>query len=291
MNAITALALHKDAIFAATNDGVYRLPDGHLNWQTCFDDQRPATCLHVVSDALFVGLVGGVRYSYDGGLSAITRTLSSPPPFPVVIASSPVYEDDGVIVMGTLDDGLFRSDDRGQYWTPWNFGLLELEVLALVFIDPETLLAGTSGGIFRSTNGGRAWRETTFSTDHAPVLSLAYDGARAWAGTERGLFFSEDAGLTWHKRLDGLVNQVGLTPAGRMILWTENALLVSGDAGSTWQSWLAVPPEIVPAISAVTVCGENALLLGLEDGRVLRAEYHGCLSVLPNLLATLPSSD
>lgn len=154
MNAITALALHNNVIFVATNYGVYRLPKGHVNWQSCFDDQQPATCLQVVSNALFVGVVGGVRYTYDDGLSAITRPLSSPPPFPVVIAGSPAYENDGVIVIGTLDDGIFRSDDRGQYWTPWNFGLLELEALALVFIDPQTLLAGTSGGIFRSTTAG-----------------------------------------------------------------------------------------------------------------------------------------
>ena len=61
-----------------------------------------------------------------------------------------------------MDDGVYRSADRGVRWVAFNFGLLDLHVSCLAvspdYADDETLLAGTESGIFESTNGeiGRA---------------------------------------------------------------------------------------------------------------------------------------
>lgn len=71
-----------------------------------------------------------------------------------------------------MEDGIFRSANRGERWSPWNFGLLDLNVLALAispcFESDETIFAGTESGIFRSTNGGRAWREADFPLSWHP---------------------------------------------------------------------------------------------------------------------------
>jgi len=89
------------------------------------------------------------------------------------------------------------------------------------FADDETLFVGTESGIFRSTNGGRAWREISFPSESAPVLSLAlspdyaHDGTLV-AGTESdGLFGSYDKGApgpAWAKRHRRHVNGVVLSP-------------------------------------------------------------------------------
>ncbi len=123
------------------------------------------------------------------------RPIALPPPFVHSLAVSPQFAQDGVVLAGTMEDGVFRSGDRGAQWAAWNFGLLDLSVLCLsmspAYADDETVFAGTDSGIFRSMNGGRAWRELEFPPDWAPVLSLALSpgfGADGmlFAGTEFG---------------------------------------------------------------------------------------------------------
>jgi hypothetical protein len=173
----------------------------------------------------------------------------------------------------------------------WNFGLLDLNILSMAispeFATDETIFVGTETGVFRSTNGGRAWRETEFPMEPAPVISLAIspgyaqDGMVA-AGTEsHGLFYSDDKGKTW-KRLGeeavtGAVNAISLSPEfpakPHMLAMLDEALLISRDAGQSWADWkdglcieqgtasLATPHGLDPGAP---------LLVGLVGGEVLR---------------------
>ena len=218
--------------------------------------------------------------------------LPSPPPVVSCLVASPDYERDGVLFAGTMEDGVFRSSDRGERWVRWNFGLLDLHVLALAlspdFAQDETLFAGVESGIFRSTNGGRAWREVPFPTDLAPVISLAIspdfkrDGLLL-AGTEaHGLYVSRDRGRTWAALGEGVlgeaVNAILLAPdfpqTPTILAVTSDGLSLSEDGGSTWSEFAAdVPPdEAVVAVSAPQGLRLGApLLLGLSNGDVMRA--------------------
>ncbi len=186
---------------------------------------------------------------------------------------------------------MFRSADRGRHWSAWNFGLLDLNTIALAispdFANDETLFVGTDSGIFRSTNGGRAWREVNFPTEFAPVLSLAlspnyaHDGV-LFAGTETsGLFFSDDRGRTWTRLGEDVVidavNGIVLSPefpaqADVLVILSE-ALLVSRDGGQSWSDWKAGLPVEQGLASMAAPQGldpDAPLLLGLVEGGVLR---------------------
>jgi len=98
---------------------------------------------------------------------------------------SPNYTHDGTLLAGTMEDGVFRSADRGSHWVAWNFGLLDLNVLYVAisphFACDEILFAGTETGIFRSTNVGRAWREMDF-----PSFACLTQWRRILVGLESG---------------------------------------------------------------------------------------------------------
>jgi photosystem II stability/assembly factor-like uncharacterized protein len=204
---------------------------------------------------------------------------------------SPNYERDGLLFAATMEDGVLRSPDRGSRWHAWNFGLLDLHVLALAissgFAQDETLFAGTETALYRSTNGGRAWRETGFPSEAAPVLCLALsptypqDGT-LFAGTEAaGLYCSRDRGRTWTQlgadALAGTVNAVLLSaeyPAQPHILvLDDDRLLVSCDAGQTWAPWPGAE-DLDASITAVAapygLRPGAGLIVGLLDGRVER---------------------
>jgi len=195
------------------------------------------------------------------------------------------------VLAATMEDGVFRSADRGVHWATWNFGLLDLNVLCLAispdFAHDETLFAGTGSGIFRSANGGRAWREVDLPTEFAPVLSLALsphytqDGT-LFAGTEaHGLFRSTDRGRTWtrlgKKILNEAVNAIVLSPdfssKPESLVLTSEHLLVSRDGGQSWLAWEAggsLEQEAACVAAPQGLDPGAPLLVGLVNGEVRR---------------------
>ena len=196
-----------------------------------------------------------------------------------------------MLFAGTMEDGVYRSGDRGSRYYTWNFGLLDLHVLALAispaFLRDDTLYAATETGLFRSTNGGRAWREVGLSVDVAPILSLALspgyesDGT-LFAGTDdSGLYFSNDRGRTWRRlgedTLDGSINTILLGSEfpikPYVLVLNEDMLLFSADGGVSWEPWPTAGEtgESITAVAAPLGLAPGApLLAGLLDGSVVR---------------------
>lgn len=284
--------------FAGRASGFYRSEDGGRTWGFAFEslpyaDAIAATSIAVspnfVSDqTVFVGAKGGVLYSHDGGLTWHEAAFPGPMPLVSRLAVSPNYANDGVTLAATMEDGMFCSTDRGRSWLPWNFGLLDMNVLSLAvspgYASDETVFVGTETGLYRSTNGGRAWRETSFDTDHAPVLSLTVspdfcNDNTLFAGTEaNGIFCSKDRGDTWmqlpNDLMSGAVNDLWIGP-DRLYALLDTTVVVSYDSGGTWSIWkddLAFNQGATSLLVLPQTNAEPILLIGLLKGGVARYE-------------------
>jgi photosystem II stability/assembly factor-like uncharacterized protein len=287
--------------FAARQCGLYRSEDGGGTWHCVYDSLNLENDLITTAVAVspnfesdrsvFAGTHGAVLCSVDGGENWKVVPLASPPPIVSAMVVSPSYVEDGTLLVGTMEDGVFLSSDRSSRYHRWNFGLLDLNVLALVispaFAADETLFVGTESGIFRSTNGGRAWREVSFPIDYAPVISLAISPNYAgdgilFAGTESsGLFRSSDKGQTWSRIGEDVVtdavNAIVLSPEfpykPSVLVALSTALLVSRDGGRSWADWRE-GLELSQGVSAVAapqgLVADAPLLVGLVEGDVLR---------------------
>lgn len=286
---IYALAGSGDTCFAARASGLYRSEDAGQSWQAAYaalklDEPLTTTAVAAAALNVFAGAKGGILRSSDGGEHWFTALLPPPAPLVSALAVSPDFDEDGVLVAGTAEDGVFVSTDRGQQWIPWNFGLLDLNVYAAMFspafaVD-QAIYLGTETGVFRSRNGGRAWRPLSFPMDAAPVLSLGYspgfhEDRRLFAGTEtNGLYISNDGGDHWEPAGQplnrGMVNAIFTAEAEIWIL-LDDGLMVSHDRGQSWAAHRAAFPEDGHAVAMWRrPQPASTMLVGFAEGNILR---------------------
>ncbi|MEJ5310622.1 MAG: hypothetical protein WHX52_12690 [Anaerolineae bacterium] len=292
---VYALQCAQNVCFAARASGLYRSTDGGRSWEFAYaslalTDSLPTTSVVISPDfatdrTVFAGVSGGVLYSLDGGDSWQIVELGMPPSTVSTLVISPDFGRDGVLLAGTMEDGVFRSGNRGYNWAAWNFGLLDLSIFTLAispdFAADETLFAGVESGIFRSTNGGRAWREITLPVGYEPVLSLALSPAYAqdgtlFAGTEsQGVLRSTDRGATWTQAAtpDGPVNSLLLAPdfptRPYILALLEHALLLSQDAGQTWREYPTGLNDMSAVLAPAGLAPGAPLIIGTTRGDVV----------------------
>ncbi|MDF1513236.1 MAG: hypothetical protein P1S60_05460 [Anaerolineae bacterium] len=293
--ALTCLP-ESDICFAARGSGLYRSTDAGITWQSVYDELEfqgplPTTSIILSPDmhiepSAFAGVPGGVMQSMDAGETWQATAIATPPPLVSAMAISPNYVEDGVIFLGTAEDGVFRSANRGGSWSRWNFGLLDLAAYCFGvspnYAEDETLYVGVESGLFCSTNGGRAWREVDLPVGYDPVVSLALspsfgtDGI-LFAGTEnQGLLQSIDQGRSWIRVSHGVIHQsvngILLSPDfplhPTILILHDDILLLSRDEGKTW-----APLEV--ELADITACYAPAglepgatIMVGLLDGSV-----------------------
>jgi hypothetical protein len=138
---------------------------------------------------------------------------------------------------------IFRSSDAAGTWedVTGNLGSMHEsysqtlhEIWAHPF-DQDMVVVGTSGGIFRCTveglNRTRTWHATAIDFT---TYDFAYDEAAGtvYAATYRGVFSSDDFGLTWQEVNDGL----GLLDCLCIDIDSQSRLLYAGtNGGSVWR--------------------------------------------------------
>lgn len=124
-----------------------------------------------------------------------------------LLAVSPNFPNDQTIFAGTRTNGVLKSVDGGQNWSPASGGISDKFVTEIV-VSPnyqidKTVFAGTLlDGIFRTTDGGDTWTPVNTGLNENYILSLAispdfvFDNT-LFAGTTTDVFRSVDGGNNW----------------------------------------------------------------------------------------------
>lgn len=198
-------------VYIGTAYGVFKTSDGGKSWSKKTEGLRePSDTFtsalltdNVQPKVLFAGTENGLYVSRDAAESwqpvgaaalkgkGIRRIVRSP-------------LNPNIMVVGTEDDGVFKSSDRGETWRQVDTGLDHLTVYALAF-DPKhdkiMYAGGYGGGVYKTTDGGESWQNSSVGFDILDIHSLAVDPTNTnviFAGTTGGgMFRSVDEGQTW----------------------------------------------------------------------------------------------
>jgi hypothetical protein len=217
------------------------------------------------------------------------------------MAVSPLHP--AVLLQATQGRGVLRSTDSGATWSSAITGVDAAWVVGFDPRQPGTAYAGTqTAGVYKSVDEGKTWtaRSEGLPTD---VRSIAMAGGLLIAGTSRGVFYSNDAAVSWHTL--GLESQsiaaVALLPkAGGITLFAgaDNGTVGAGFLMKTEGlngSWAVVkgnfPGDAVVASVAVAPSpsggAEPPVLAGTSQG-LFRSDDRGTSW---NPVNGLPSTD
>jgi photosystem II stability/assembly factor-like uncharacterized protein len=189
------------------------------------------------------------------------------------VAVSPNYAVDQTVYAGTDMQGVYKSTDGGLSWQPANEGLTSLEISSIMVSasDPEMLWVGTfDEGVFRSLQGGEAWTSVPIGNDVIWCLSPSDDPQRLYAGTDGGVFVSQDQGTTWtattlRVKTYSLVvhpQDIDVVVAGT----SGSGVFMTSDAGQTWKALnTGLENRIVQAL-AIDQSGCHSLYAGTNEG-------------------------
>ena len=166
-----------------------------------------------------------------------------------------------IMFCGTESGGVYKTIDGGASWTYATKNLSVESVSAIVLnpTNPDNVLFSSSGVIWRSDDGGITWNPTgnaAFQALNIQVWQFAWhpqNNNTLFAGTNLGLYRSNDAGLSWTQIYSGECMSVCFKPndAQTMYALRYNAntriadFYKSVDGGTTFSvrpdGWFEVP--------------------------------------------------
>lgn len=272
---VSALAIAVDRrdqplVFMGNSAGLFRatLKDGPTLEDCCRLPNAPLGIMALTASPQFAqdewliaGTDTGLYRSNDAGVS----WQACPLPMSATILSlacSPNFATDGMVFAGTLEDGVWASQDRGRTWQARNFGLLDSAVFCIAvsanFAQDGIVFIGTDGALYHSYNGARAWKEASLDPESAPIISLAIsptftsDGVVLAGSEQAGLFRSQDHGTSWDTATlpAQSINALIATASHAFIAATDAGLYRSPDAGRTWQCIGDIPHAVCLATHA-----------------------------------------
>jgi hypothetical protein len=191
----------------------------------------------------------------NGGISWPNRSFPGTGDYGTSCDAIAVAPSDSAIVYAGGQVGrypkIFCSTDAGNTWSDITDNLITMhsrgDVVSAIWVSPynhETLLVGTSEGVFQRTVVGRGLSSTWIPTTiEYPTVDFTYDPAddTVYAATTQGVYSTNDAGSTWQQLNEGLecldILCIDFEPENRL-------LYVGTDGGSVWR--LALGPSDSP---------------------------------------------
>ncbi len=238
---IRVLVAGGSAVYAGTDKGVYRSTDTGATWSLAGTGGVNLQVMSMAASGTTVVagfLDSGVAVSSDGGNTwKVSRLgLVGPDVYSVGIRGTE-------LLAGTID-GLFSSNDGGKNWdVVWMGGAFP----DLVVSGSEALTLEVAGALYSSAVPGallvKKMENITngkfFSTN---FFTMALQGERLFAGSDHGVWRSNDRGATWANVGTGTGGipasafVVALAPIENFLLAGTNSygVYLSGTLGDNW---------------------------------------------------------
>lgn len=163
--------------------------------------------------------------------------------------------DSTILFVGTPSGGMWKSTNSGASWTPVTD---ELPVIGVsdILINPDNpqemyiatgdnnMINTYSIGVLKTTDGGSTWNTTGLNYQVSQTINIRRMAMHPvhpdtlWAGTNNGLFRSNDGGDSWSQIMPGSIRDIEFHPNDPSIVFltTSGGFYKSTDGGASFVS-------------------------------------------------------
>ncbi|MEA3478196.1 MAG: hypothetical protein U9R60_08460 [Bacteroidota bacterium] len=137
---------------------------------------------------------------------------------------SPTFDVDNTVFVSTRGDGIYRSQNGGDFWEKVKAGLdsLDIRLLAISpqFVLNHTVLAADSEGrVYRSLDGGKAWKMILAGKSEITTIAFpptGYEDHVLAGDAEGSIYLLQDSGGDWKEIAQhtacGAINSIAISP-------------------------------------------------------------------------------
>ena len=201
--------------------------------------------------------------------------------------------NDSSIYLGTLLNGIYKSNDNGQNWTPKNTGFSSIYVKSIIESTPY-LYSINSDSVYRSDNYGQNWFSVKNGLPTTSANSISAIGNSIFLtlqSSSNNLYKSTDYGLTWSMCSVGLpqdyvANSV-ITNNAEVLAATNKGVFKSYDLGYTWTNISANIGVI--NVSNVITNSLNPVIYAITNGQSYKSLNNGNSWTLLNFPYGVPA--
>ncbi len=165
------------------------------------------------------------------------------------------------IFAGTVQSGIYRSDNNGQSWVAKNNGIENLFISSVqaFAVKGNLIFAGILDGVYLSSNNGESWIAVNNGLpENSWVTSFAVSGNNIFVGLNNGVgdnfFLSANSGQSWTPASNGLgeTGVLSMAASGNAIYaGTWEGFFRSTDGGTNWTR------KTTGTITFITISGSN----------------------------------
>lgn len=192
---IRTIEIANDSIYAGGYGGVFISSKTDINWHYIgLGNENGISDILVLDGYVFVTTWSGIFKSGDSGLNWI-KTYNG--------RVNSITSIDTLIIAGTQNNGIIRSYDRGNSWSPANNGIDNFSI-RLVYQADGVLLASAAGasgsGMFRSVDSANSWIRLDPDQFAWNAEGITYSNGLLYAFDFENyakVYKSTDLGLTW----------------------------------------------------------------------------------------------
>jgi hypothetical protein len=168
--------------------------------------------------------------------------------------------------VGHNDGSLYRSSNSlasPPTWTQVGASILPGRMVRCILIDKDDTnklyvsFGGYDANLYRSTDNGANWSDITGTLPAVPIFTITRHPANGnwlYAGTEVGLFSSEDGGTSWYTTNDGPAN-VEISE----LSWLDDSTLLAATHGrGMFKITVSDGSDVTPPSVSATTPADNA---------------------------------